>query len=412
MMFPHTPPAEPPRVVVTGAGIITSLGSGWEQNAAGFRVGRKAAGPLSLFDVSRQRVKVAAQVELPTSLPASHLTPRQEMRLDRGGRMLLLAAYEAWLQSGWEPSDTLPFILGTTAGGMALGEEYYRQAVALPEKQHGQAARALYYQAHTQARSVADALGCSGPVRIISNACASGSDAIGHAWNCIRLGQADRVLAGGHEAHCQLVFSGFDSLQLMSPTVCRPFDAGRDGLLLGEGAGIVAMESLECARRRGANILGEVLGYGTMIDRHHLTQPQPQGDAVLVAMRQACQTAKINPQEVSYVNAHGTGTVLNDAAEALAISRWAGASAAKLPVSSTKGVIGHLLGAAGAVEAVACLMTLREQWLPPEPDFETPDPACTFSIVSAPQDARVDMVLSNSFGFGGINASLVFRRWA
>ncbi len=410
-MFPRTSPVDPPRVVVTGAGIVTSLGVGWASNAAGFRLGRKTATPVTWFDVSRQRVKVAAQVDLPSSLPASRLGARQEARLDRGGRMLLLACLEAWLQAGWEPSDDLPIILGSTAGGMSLGEDYHDRTVAAPQRRRGQAARALYYQAHTQARAAADALGCSGQVRIISNACASGSDAVGHAWEWIRRGQASRVLTGGHEAHCRLVFGGFDSLQVMSPTVCRPFDAARDGLMLGEGAGILALESLEHARRRGASILGEVIGYGTTIDRHHLTQPHPEGTAALASMRQACASARVQPEDISYVNAHGTGTPLNDLSEALAISRWAGSRAATLPVSSTKGVIGHLLGAAGAAEAVACLMALREQWLPPEPDFETPDAACTFPIVKAPQSARVNTVLSNSFGFGGINATLILRRW-
>jgi 3-oxoacyl-[acyl-carrier-protein] synthase II len=166
------------------------------------------------------------------------------------------------------------------------------------------------------------------------------------------------------------------------------------------------------AQRRGALILGELIGYGTSIDPHHLTQPQPQGHTTLSVMRQACAQAGVSPEEVDYINAHGTGTVLNDSSEAFAISEWAGRRAATLPVSSTKASIGHLLGGAGAVEAVVCLMALREQWLPPELTFETPDPACQFSVVSRPREARVNVALSNSFGFGGVNATLIFRRWA
>jgi 3-oxoacyl-[acyl-carrier-protein] synthase II len=413
MLFPPTPtPAAPPRVVVTGAGMVTALGRGWKLNAEGFRAGRRAFRPVSLFDVSRQRVKVAAEVDLPKTLPPSRLNARQLDRLDRAGAMLVLAAQEAWQQAGWETAENLPLVLGTTAGGMLLGEAYYRQAAQQPSRHRRQATRAIHYQPQVQARMVLDALGFSGPITVISNACASGSNAIGHAWDLIRSGQAERVVAGGYDALGELVFSGFDSLQALSPTTCRPFDAQRDGLALGEGAAIVNLETLESARRRGAEILGEIIGYSTAIDGHHLTQPHPQGSTTLTVMKQACANAGVTPEEIDYVNAHGTGTVLNDSSEAFAISEWAGRRAATLPVSSTKASIGHLLGGAGAVEAVICLMALREQWLPPQLLFATPDPACKFPIVQKPQDAQVKVVLSNSFGFGGVNATLILRRWA
>ena len=412
MLFPaSTAPQATPRVVVTGAGVATALGIGWKPNAEGFRAGRRAFRPVSLFDVSRQRVKIAAEVDLPENFTATRLNRRQHARLDRAGKMLVLAAQEAWQQAGWETTENLPLILGTTAGGMLLGEAYYRQAVQQPSRQRQQATRAICYQPQVQARMLLDALGCSGPISIISNACASGANAIGHAWDLIRGSQAERAIAGGYDALGELVFSGFDSLQALSPTVCRPFDARRDGLALGEGAAVLNLETLDSARQRGAEILGELIGYGTAIDQHHLTQPHPQGSTTLTVMKQACASAGVTPQEIDYINAHGTGTVLNDSSEALAISEWAGPRAARLPVSSTKASIGHLLGAAGAVEAVVCLMTLREQWLPPEIEFEMPDPACKFPIVRKPQDARVDVVMSNSFGFGGVNAALIFRRW-
>lgn len=401
-----------PRVAVTGAGVVTALGLGWKPNAEGFRAGRRGFRPVTQFDVSRQRVKNAAEVDLPVSLPATRLNHRQLARLDRAAKMLVLAAHDAWLQAGWQVSGDLPLVLGTTAGGMLLGEAYYRQAVREPANPRQQATRAVYYQPAAQARLVFDALGCSGPVTIISNACASGANAIGHAWDLIRSGQADRVMTGGYDALGELVFSGFDSLQALSPTACRPFDAQRDGLALGEGAAIVALETLSSAQRRGAEILGEIVGYGTSIDQHHLTQPHPQGSTTLAVMKQACASAGVMPDEIDYINAHGTGTVLNDSSEALAISEWAGPRAATLPVSSTKASIGHLLGGAGAVEAVVCLMALREQWLPPQMIFEKPDAACRFPIVRKPRDARVNTALSNSFGFGGVNAALIFRRWA
>jgi 3-oxoacyl-[acyl-carrier-protein] synthase II len=413
MLFPFPPTsAAPPRVVITGAGIVTALGLGWKPNAEGFRLGRPAFRPVSLFDVSRQRAKTAAEVHLPDTLPPTGLSRRQLARLDRAGKMLLLAANEAWQQAGWKPASNLPLVLGTTAGGMSLGEDYFRQAVQSPGRHRRQPTRAIHYQPQVQARMVLDALDFNGPITIISNACASGSNAIGHAWNLIRCGQAECALAGGYDALSLLVFAGFDALQALSPTVCRPFDARRDGLALGEGAALVALETLEHAQRRNAPILGELIGYGTTIDRHHLTQPQPEGNAALAAMNLACDAARLSPKDVDYINAHGTGTVLNDSSEALAISRWAGPRAATLPVSSTKASIGHLLGAAGAVEAVICLMALREQWLPVQAVFETPDPACNFPIVRQPRDAQVKVALSNSFGFGGVNATLILRRWA
>jgi 3-oxoacyl-[acyl-carrier-protein] synthase II len=413
MLFPISPPAAAPsRVVITGAGIVTALGIGWKPNAEGFRAGRRAFRPVSLFDVSRQRVKNAAEVDLPATLPPTQLSPRQAARLDRAGAMLLLATREAWQQAELQPDGDLPMIFGTTAGGMSLGEAYFRQATQLPCRYRQQPSRALLYQPQVQARMVRDALGVSGSITIVSNACASGSNAIGHAWESIRRGQTQRALAGGYDALSELVFAGFATLQSLSPTVCRPFDAQRDGLALGEGAAVLALESLEHANRRNALILGELIGYATSIDQHHLTQPHPQGNTALAVMKQACEVAGVVPEEVDYINAHGTGTPLNDIAEAIAISHWAGSRAATLPVSSTKASIGHLLGAAGAAGAVACLMALREQWLPSQAVFETPDSACNFLVVHESQDARVDVVLSNAFGFGGVNATLLMRRWA
>ncbi len=330
--------------------------------------------------------------------------------MDRAARLLLLAAHEAWEQSGWEASPGLPVVLGTTSGGMSLGESMYRQAVGHPQARRGQPTRVIHYQPQRQAAAVAEAFGFSGPITIIGNACASGANAIGHAWDLVRRGHADRVLAGGYEALCQLVFAGFDSLQALSPTQCRPFDARRDGLALGEGAGVLCLETFEHARQRGAEILGEIVGYGAATDPPHLTQPHPEGNAALAAMRAACEAAQVSPEQVGYINAHGTGTPLNDSAEATAINRWAGACACRMPVSSVKAGVGHLLGAAGAVEAITCLMALREGWLPPTSTLQAADPVCRFRVVREPEEAQVEYVLSNSFGFGGANASLILRR--
>jgi len=409
---PSNPNCAARRVVVTGAGIITALGNGWRTNAEGFRAGRKAFRPVTLFDVSRQRAKSAAEADLPASLPTTKLTARQTARQDRAAKLLLVAAHEALSESGWEPAEKLPLILGTTSGGMTLGEDYLRQALKFPKCDRRQATRSVHYQVQQQGADVCAAFGLGGPVTIIANACASGANAIGHGWQLVRKGHADRVLAGGYEALCQLVFCGFDSLQALSPTQCRPFAAERDGLALGEGAALLALEPLEHAQKRGAEILGEITGYGAVTDTHHIAQPHPLGNAAYGAMMAACVSAGICPEQVDYVNAHGTGTPLNDSSEAAAINRWAGARAATLPVSSTKAGVGHMLGAAGAVEAIVCLMALREQWLPPQIGSPEADPVCQFPLVRQPADARVRTVLSNSFGFGGANAALIMKEWS
>lgn len=412
MLFPRAHyPQEPARVVVTGVGVVTALGVGWGPNAAGFRQGRCAIRPVTLFDVSRQRCGLAAEADLPAGLPKSGFNWKNEARMDRAARMLVWAACEAWTQAAWEGSGTLPLVLGTTSGGMACGEDYVRQITAHPGSDRRQASRMVHYHAQQQALDVCALLGFQGPIVMISNACASGANAIGHAFDLIRHGQAERVLAGGYDALCQLTFAGFDSLQAMSASACRPFDASRNGLSLGEGAAVLSLESLQRAKKRGAEILGEIIGYGTATDIHHLTQPHPKGDAAAAAMTMACRNAGIGPEQVDYVNAHGTATVQNDAAEAEALRQWAGARAATLPVSSTKASVGHLLGAAGAVEAAVCLMALKEQWLPPECSLERPDPICPFPLVREPTDAHLQVALSNSFGFGGANATLIFRRW-
>lgn len=411
MLFPRLTSPTPPRVVITGAGIVTALGAGWATNAEGFRLGRTAFRPVSLFDVSRQRTKIAAQAELPPP-PTTRLRRNQVRRLDRAAQFLLYAAHEAWTQSGWTPSDNLPVVLGTTSGGMSLGEAYYRQTIREPHSRRQQPTRVVHYLAQQQAINLAAAFGFRGPVNLIANACASGANAVGHAFELLRHGHATRVLAGGYDALSQLVFSGFDSLQALSPTLCRPFDRDRDGLMLGEGAAVFTLETMASAQQRGAMVLGEMVGYGTVTDTHHLTQPQPQGDAALAAMIAACANAGISPQQVDYLNAHGTGTPLNDAAEADAINRWAGEHAPQIPVSSTKAGIGHLLGAAGAVEIAVCLMVLRGQWLPPQVTLQTPDPLCQFPLVRTPTTAaRLEYALTNSFGFGGANATVILRRW-
>jgi len=422
---------------------VTALGNTWDSNVAGFKEGSSAFREVQGFDVSRQRVKVAAEVTLPGDFNQGEnytktfaLSPpellrltearsrarvfdprrnpvrgevsgREESRTDRGGRMLLCAGKECLDQAGWPSGTEAATILGTTSGGMPLGQDYYRIAVDGSSKRRGQAQRSVHYHAQRQVALLKQARGLVGPSLVVANACASGANAIGLAWQMVRFGHAERAVCGGYDALCQLVFAGFDSIQALSPTVCRPFDLHRDGLALGEGAAVFALETLEGAKSRGAQILGEICGYAAATDCHHLTQPHPQGLAAWDTMRRACEAAGLSATDIQYVNAHGTGTLLNDASEAEAINRWAGENAASLRVSSTKASVGHLLGAAGAVETAVCLMALRGQWVPPTRTCTTRDPIGRFRFVTEPERACLRHVLTNSFGFGGANASLV-----
>lgn len=403
--------SSPPRpVVVTGAGILSPMGQDWEENSAAFRAGRSAFSPVTLFDVSRQRVRSAGQARLSDAHPSGLISRKTWSRMDRGSRLAWWAAREALVRAGIEGGE-FPFIVGTSALAMPIGEDYFKHAIAGTAGRAGQLRRVETYQAHRQMTALARELGVTGPQRIISNACASGANAIGHAFHLVRSGRADRVLAGGYDALCQLVFCGFDALHALAPSgLPRPFDAARDGLALGEGAAFVVVESAASAKARGARVIAEILGYGAATDTHHLTQPNPDGDAALATMRAACAMAGISPPQIDYLNSHGTGTPLNDVAEGNAIRRWAGDDVGKIRVSSTKSATGHLLGGAGAVEAVVCLMTLEGQFLPASLHVREPDPVCAFELVREPREAVVRRVLTNSFGFGGANATLIFGK--
>lgn len=397
-------------VVITGAGIISPMGQNWDENSAGFLAGQMAISDVTLFDVSRQRVGKAGQVALQESAPESAMSRNAWRRMDRGTRLAFIAAREA-LSSAKIRLRDMPVIIGTSAAAMPIGEEYYKQAHTGGAHPRSQLQRVETYQSQRQMIDMMRALDIHGPLRIVSNACASGANAIGQAFHLVRSGRAECVLAGGYDALCQLVFAGFDALQALSPSgIPRPFDAARDGLALGEGAGFVIVESAASARARGATILAEILGYGAATDIHHLTQPNPQGDAALLTMQAACAMANLVPAQIDYINSHGTGTPLNDIAEGNAIQRWAGNDVGKIQVSSTKSATGHLLGGAGAVESVVCLMALAGQWLPASLNVCEADAVCTFDLIRTPRKVVVKRVLTNSFGFGGANASLIFAK--
>ncbi len=386
--------------------MITPLGFNCAENAAAFLTGRSGFSNVTLFDVSRQRVKTAGQVALPEDDPM--LPARARHRMDRGSRLAWHAAREALADAGISRDKEMQFIVGTSAAAMPVGEAYYR-AARIPFSRRSQFFRSETYQAQRQMTELAGYLGVGGNLRVISNACASGANAIGNAFHLVRSGRANRVLAGGYDALCQLVFAGFDALQALAPSgIPRPFDAARDGLALGEGAAFLVVESEASAIARGAHILARVSGYAAATDIHHLTQPHPDGDAALATMTAACEMAGLVPADIGYINSHGTGTPLNDVAEGRAIQRWAGDAVSSIAVSSTKSSIGHLLGAAGAVEAAVCLLAIEHQFLPASLNVREADSVCTFDLIRTPRSATFHHALTNSFGFGGANATLVF----
>lgn len=403
-------PSRSRTVVVSGLGIVSPMGRDLSENTAGFRAGRTAFSPITLFDVSRQRVGTAGQVDLPEAVPDTGISRKAWSRMDRGTRLAWLAAREAMAAAGLSGGD-MPMIVGTSAAAMPIGEDYFKQALSTTAGRSTQLHRVEFYQSQRQMTDMARELGVHGPLRIISNACASGANAIGHAFHLVRSGRAERVLAGGYDALCQMVFCGFDALQALSPSgIPRPFDAARDGLALGEGAGFVVVETAESAKARGATVIAEILGYGAATDVHHLTQPHPEGNAALVTMQAACAMAGISPGQIDYINSHGTGTPLNDIAEGNAIRRWAGDAVGGIRVSSTKSATGHLLGGAGAVESVISLLALENQFLPASLNVREADAVCSFDLVREPREASVARVLTNSFGFGGANATLIFGK--
>ena len=400
---PSSDQPKPARVAVVAAGIVSPLGFGLEETLQSLREGRDCVSPVTAFPVDRCRCQTAGQVS-DSRLAEACRDQRHPERLHRVALMTILALREALSQAGdFKPELT---VMGTTSGGMTFGEQYYR---SLKNNGRGSRHAATLIANYTPQKPIMDAqeaAGISAPCQIIANACASGTNAIGHAFNCVRSGRYQRVLAGGYDAISELVFVGFDSLQAATPERCRPFDGERTGLVLGEGAAFLALENLETAREHGAPILAEVIGYGISTDNFHLTQPDPSGSGPRAAMEGALKSAGIAASEIDYINAHGTATPFNDASEGKAIAELFEG----VPVSSTKGMMGHSLGAAGAIEAIITLLALQSQLLPPNINFRHGDPGLDLNIVAnEARPAAIRTVLSNSFGFGGTNASVILR---
>lgn len=392
------------RVAVVGAGIVSPLGFGLVETLGALREGKDCVSPVTMFPVERTRCKTAGQVPDDRLAAANAYHPRHPERLHRVARMMILAMKEALDQArDFTPELT---VAGTTSGGMTFGEQYYRGLKNGGASDLRAPALIANYTPQKPVMDAQEAFGLGAPCQIIANACASGTNAIGHAFNCVRSGRYEQVLTGGYDAISELVFVGFDSLQAATPDRCRPFDKERSGLVLGEGAAVLALENFESAQRRGATILAEVVGYGISTDNFHLTQPDPSGSGPRAAMQDALRSAGIGANQIDYINAHGTATPFNDSSEGKAIADLFNGVA----VSSTKGMMGHSLGAAGAIEAVFSILALKHQFLPPNINFRQGDDGLDLNIVANESTpAPVRTVLSNSFGFGGTNASVILR---
>ena len=408
------------RVVVTGVGVVSPVGTGTEAFWQALCQGRSGIGPITLFDATAYDVRFAGEVRDFDS--AAFIEPREAKHMDRFVQFAVgasrMAVSNARLEITPANRDRTGVLIGSGIGGTWTWE---RQHQILLEK--GPSRVSPYFipmmisdMASGMVSIVFDA---RGPNSSVTTACASSAHAIGDAFEIIKRGDADAMIAGGAEAAVSPIsVAGFCAMKALSrrnaepEKASRPFDAGRDGFVLGEGAGIVILESLESARRRAAPILGEVVGYGMTGDAYHMTAPAPDGDGAARAMREALRDAGLEPREVDYINAHGTSTPLNDKLETVAVKRVFGDHAYRLAISSTKSMTGHTLGAAGGIECIICLLAIRDGLLPPTINYEAPDPDCDLDYV--PNQARkapVRVALSNSLGFGGHNATLVVRRF-
>ncbi len=407
------------RVVITGIGAITPIGLTVSGLREGLRAERSAVGPVTRFDPSPWRTKIAAQIN--DFSPGDHLEKKRSARLDRFGQFSVVAARMALadgaLDLAHEDRDRVGAMMGTALGGVGAAEVEVHNF--LREGVHGvDPSIALKVFGGAASCNIAIELGVSGPNSTNAMSCASGTIAIGDALRAIRDGYADIMLAGGAEAPlAPLSFGAFAIIRAMSTrnddpsTASRPFDRGRDGFVMGEGAAVLLLEEHDRAIARGARIYAELIGYGTTNDAHHMTAPRPDGRQAARAMSLALADADVHPHEIGYVNAHGSSTPLNDPTETLAMKQVFGEHAATLEVSSTKGYYGHALGASGAFESAISALAIHDEWLPPTLNLVTPADGCDLDYIpGAGRAARVEHVLTNSFGFGGINAALVLRR--
>lgn len=412
------------RVVVTGLGLVTPIGNDVESTWAALLAGKSGAGPITLFDAGEDfDVRFACEVK--DFEPELYMERKEVRRADRFAQFALAASQQAMNQAGWGEGltgtdrDRVGVIIGSGIGGIATFEEQSRIMMERGPKRVSPFFIPMFIS-DIASGLVSMRYGARGPNFATVSACASGAHAVGTAFRIVARGEADAMIVGGAEATVTpMTMAGFASMRALSErndspqTASRPFDATRDGFVLGEGAGCLVIESLEHAMARGATILGEIIGYGQTADAYHLTAPAPEGAGAQLAMRAALEDAGLDPRDVDYINAHGTSTPANDMNETLAVKAVFGDHAYDLVMSSTKSMTGHQLGAAGAVESVISLLVMQNGVIPPTINFTTPDPDCDLNYAhNAKLERPVEVAISNSFGFGGHNVCLALKRWS
>jgi 3-oxoacyl-[acyl-carrier-protein] synthase II len=408
------------RVVITGMGIVSPLGTGIEQFYDALKEGKSGIGPVTRFDTEGYDTKIAGEIK--DFDPLQYIDRKEAKRMDRYAQYAVAAAKMAMdyakLDTNTIDQNRFGVCIGSGIGGM---ETLEAQHDVLKEKGPGRISPFFVPMmiSNIAAGNISILFNAKGPNMTIVTACASATNAMGEAFKMIQRGDAEVMISGGAEAAITpLAFAGFCAMKAMStrnddPTgASRPFDKDRDGFVMGEGAGILILEELDHALGRGASIYGEVVGYGATGDAYHITAPAPEGEGAFRAMEMAVRDAGIKPEELDYINAHGTSTDMNDKFETMAIKKLMGEHAKEVAISSTKSMTGHLLGAAGAVEAIACLMAINESILPPTINYTTPDENCDLFYVPNKAIKRdVEYALSNSLGFGGHNASIVLKKF-
>lgn len=408
------------RVVITGVGVLSPIGNDREAFWNRLIRGESGIGPVTRFDASNYATQIAGEVK--DFDPLDYMERKEARRMDRFVQFAVAAAKmameDAALDMEKEDPNRVGIYIGSGIGGLATWEEQHK---VLLEKGPRRVSPFFIPMmiANMAAGQVSIMTGAKGPSSAAISACATGTHSVGDAFKIIQRGDADVMIAGGAEATLSpMAFAGFCSARAMSTRneepqkASRPFDKERDGFVMGEGAGILILESLEHAEQRGASIIAEVAGYGMSSDAYHLTAPAPEGEGASRAMQQALQDAGLAPEEIDYINAHGTSTDLNDKFETMAIKSAFGEHAKRLAISSNKSMIGHLLGAAGGVEAIATALTIKMGIIPPTINLETPDPDCDLDYVpNKARESQVRAALSNSLGFGGHNAALLFKSY-
>lgn len=401
------------RVVVTGLGIVNALGNSVEEVWKNIKEGKSGAGPITRFDTTNFLVKVAAEAK--TFDPEKFVDKKEIRRTDPYQHFIIAASVQAVEQSGLVISEEQRYrssvIIGSAIGGMHTSFENFEllQRTGDPRKITPFGITMAIPDGGSNITSVKFKAG--GPSCVPVSACATGADCIGLAFDLIRAGRIDRAIAGaGEYPILPMGIAVFDRAGACTREQIRPFDKNRTGMIFGEGAGVIVIEELESAKARGATILAELVGYGSSSDAVHITAPDPEGHGAAVAMRFALESARMNPTEIDYINAHGTGTALNDLMETRAVKHVLGEHAYNVPMSSTKSMTGHGMGATAAMEAVFSVLAIRDNVAPPTINYETPDPDCDLDYVpNEARDLKINCVMTNAFGFGGHNASLIFK---